>query len=198
MRELGVSVSLYMIGTLLFFVLIPERLHYLAAMQNVTASYRSAYNDLLKVYRESDEAEERGRVLSTLCFCKDENIVLESLNLLFTNEFRKQDAYYVLQGLDVETRDTAWVWLKDNWDRVTRKYGDTQAGGFIRYVVHCSPPTRRQQSSPASSQTRKKPEFERTLKQSLENGPDQRKGGSRASRANRGSLNGAGAAAYRP
>ena len=35
---------------------------YLAAMQNVTTSYRSAYNDLLKVYRESDEAEEKGRV----------------------------------------------------------------------------------------------------------------------------------------
>jgi len=37
---------------------------YLAAMQNVTTSYRSAYNDLLKVYRESDEAEEKGRILS--------------------------------------------------------------------------------------------------------------------------------------
>jgi len=29
-----------------------------------------------------------------------------------TCQFRKQDAYYVLQGLGVETRDTAWVWLK--------------------------------------------------------------------------------------
>lgn len=27
-------------------------------------------------------------------------------------QVRKQDAYYVLQGLGVETRDTAWVWLK--------------------------------------------------------------------------------------
>ncbi|ONM54526.1 Aminopeptidase M1 [Zea mays] len=142
---------------------------YLAAMQNVTASYRSAYNDLLKVYRESDEAEERGRVLSTLCFCKDENIVLESLNLLFTNEFRKQDAYYVLQGLDVETRDTAWVWLKDNWDRVTRKYGDTQAGGFIRYVVTLFTSNEKAAEFSRFFATRKKPEFERTLKQSLEN-----------------------------
>jgi len=41
---------------------------YLAAMQNVTTSYRSAYNDLLKVYTVSDEAEERGRVLSMWLF----------------------------------------------------------------------------------------------------------------------------------
>jgi len=37
-------------------------------MQNVTTSYRSAYNDLLKVYTESGEAEERGRVLSMWLF----------------------------------------------------------------------------------------------------------------------------------
>jgi puromycin-sensitive aminopeptidase len=41
---------------------------YLAAMQNVTSSYRSAYNDLLKVYRESDESEEKSRVLSMWFF----------------------------------------------------------------------------------------------------------------------------------
>jgi len=94
MRELGVSASLYMIATLHFFLPIPERslplslvymillcftyricmpcnvlqAAYLAAMQNVTTSYRSAYNDLLKVYRESDEAEEKGRVLSMWLF----------------------------------------------------------------------------------------------------------------------------------
>lgn len=98
------------------------------------------------------------------------------------------------------------VLVKDNWDRVTRKYGDTQAGGFIRYVVTLVnlrphvifkllvlvillPPilyvsNDRSSSSISGHQftsnekaaefsrffaTRKKPEFERTLKQSLEN-----------------------------
>jgi len=27
-------------------------------------------------------------------------------------QVRSQDAYYVLQGLDVEMRETAWLWLK--------------------------------------------------------------------------------------
>ncbi|KAF8688813.1 hypothetical protein HU200_042141 [Digitaria exilis] len=142
---------------------------YLAAMQNVTSSYRSAYNDLLKVYRESDEAEEKGRVLSTLCYCKDKNIVLESLNLLFTNEVRSQDTYYVLQGLSVETRETAWLWLKANWDRITKKYGNTQEGGFIRYVTTLFSSNEKAAEFSSFFATRKKPEFERTLKQSLEN-----------------------------
>ncbi|RLM85079.1 aminopeptidase M1-C [Panicum miliaceum] len=142
---------------------------YLAAMQNVTTSYRSAYNDLLKVYRESDEAEEKGRVLSTLCHCKDKNIVLESLNLLFTDEVRSQDAYYVLQGLGVETRETTWLWLKGNWDRITKKYGGTQQGGFIRYVLTLFASNEKAAEFSRFFATRKNPEFERTLKQSLEN-----------------------------
>ncbi|TKW32831.1 hypothetical protein SEVIR_2G193100v4 [Setaria viridis] len=141
---------------------------YLAAMQNVTSSYRSAYNDLLKVYRESDEAEEKSRVLSTLCFCKDKNIVLESLNLLFTNEVRSQDAYYVLQGLGVETRETAWLWLKSSWDRITKKYSDTQDGGFIRYIVTLFSSNEKAAEFSSFFASRKKPEFQRTLKQSLE------------------------------
>jgi hypothetical protein len=32
-------------------------------MQNATSSSRSGYNDLLKVYRESSEEEEKARVL---------------------------------------------------------------------------------------------------------------------------------------
>ncbi|KAG0543432.1 hypothetical protein BDA96_02G190700 [Sorghum bicolor] len=142
---------------------------YFAAMQIVTTSHRSAYNDLLKVYKESDEAEERGRVLSTLCYCKDKNIVLESLNLLFTNEFRKQDTYYVLQGLAVETRDAAWVWLKTNWDRMAKMYGDTQEGSFIRYVTTLFTSNEKAAEFSSFFATRKKPEFQRTLKQSLEN-----------------------------
>jgi len=36
---------------------------YLAVMQNVTSSNRSGYDDLLKVYRQTVEAEEKARVL---------------------------------------------------------------------------------------------------------------------------------------
>jgi hypothetical protein len=31
---------------------------------------------------------------------------------LYCLQVRSQDAYYVLQGLGAETRETAWLWLK--------------------------------------------------------------------------------------
>jgi len=63
-----------------------RKVAYLAVMQNVTSSNRSGYDDLLKVYRQTVEAEEKARVLGALCSCKDNNIVLESLNFLFSGE----------------------------------------------------------------------------------------------------------------
>jgi len=88
--------------------------------------------------------------------------------------------------------------MQGNWDRITKKYGGTQQGGFIRYVLTLVnlPPISISKSRTlllpsiswtpllpgdqfASNEkaaefsrffaTRKKPEFERTLKQSLEN-----------------------------
>lgn len=38
---------------------------YIAVMQNVTSSNRSGYDDLLEVYRQSIEAEEKACVLGT-------------------------------------------------------------------------------------------------------------------------------------
>jgi len=40
-----------------------RKVAYLAVMQNVTSSNRSGYDDLLKVYRQTVEAEEKARVL---------------------------------------------------------------------------------------------------------------------------------------
>ncbi|TVU09291.1 hypothetical protein EJB05_42754 [Eragrostis curvula] len=141
---------------------------YLAVMQNVTSLNRSGYDDLLKVYRKSAESEEKARVLGVLCSCKDKNIVLESLNFLFSSEVRYQDAYYLLQGIPVETREIAWVWLKKNWDLISKIAGDTQVGGLIRYVVTLFTSNEKAAEFSSFFATRKRPAFERTLKQSLE------------------------------
>jgi len=137
-------------------------------MQNVTSSNRSGYDDLLKVYRQTVEAEEKARVLGALCSCKDNNIVLESLNFLFSGEVRYQDAYYVLQGISVETRETAWVWLKENWDLISKIAGDVGVSVVIRFVLELFTSNEKAEEFSRFFATRKKPGFERTLKQSLE------------------------------
>uniref|UniRef100_A0A0E0M0C7 Aminopeptidase n=1 Tax=Oryza punctata TaxID=4537 RepID=A0A0E0M0C7_ORYPU len=144
---------------------------YLSVMHNVSSTNRSGYDALLKVYRESAEGEEKLHVLGsyllshlvltmladilgysegsvslsvgTLSSCQDKDIVLESLNLIFTDEVRNQDAYRVLGGVIIEARETAWSWLK-----FTSKEKEAEISQFFA--------------------TRTKPGYERTLKQSLE------------------------------
>lgn len=48
------------------------------------------------------------------------DIVLETLNLIFTNEVPNRDAVCVLEGISIEARETAWSWLKENWDGILK------------------------------------------------------------------------------
>ena len=112
--------------------------------------------------------------------------------------------------------DTCSMRMQGNWDRITKKYGGTQQGGFIRYVLtlvnlppilfpnpapcysHQSaeppcflvislPPMRRQQSSPASLPHARSPNSRgRWSRASRTCGP--MRGGSRASGASPGLL----------
>ncbi|KAL6569831.1 hypothetical protein OROMI_014345 [Orobanche minor] len=92
---------------------------YVAVMQNVSTSNRFGYDSLLKIYIETDL---RGSFAS----CRDPEITREFLNFLLTSEVRSQAAVF---GLDVsrEARETAWDWLKDNWDNISKTYG----AGFL-------------------------------------------------------------------
>ncbi|VAI31888.1 unnamed protein product [Triticum turgidum subsp. durum] len=132
---------------------------YLSVMQNVSSSNRSGYDALRKIYKESAEGEERLQVLGILSSCRDNSIVLESLNLIFTNEVRNQDAYILLRGIQPETREISWNWLKENWERISRTFSGSLAFTSNEKAAEIS----------KFFATRTKPGFERTLKQSLEN-----------------------------
>ncbi|XP_037441022.1 aminopeptidase M1-C-like isoform X1 [Triticum dicoccoides] len=108
---------------------------YLAVMQNVSSSNRSGYDALRKIYKESAEGEERLQVLGILSSCRDKGIVLESLNLIFTNEVRNQDAYVLLRGIQSEAREISWNWLKENWERISRTFSGSLAANFVKNIV---------------------------------------------------------------
>ncbi|KAE8782743.1 hypothetical protein D1007_43896 [Hordeum vulgare] len=93
---------------------------YLSVMQNVSSSNRSKYDSLRKLYKNLGDEDEKLRVLGTLCFSWDKDIVLESLNLIFTNEIPSYHAVYVLKGIGIDAREMTWSWLKENWDRVLK------------------------------------------------------------------------------
>ncbi|VAI31867.1 unnamed protein product [Triticum turgidum subsp. durum] len=142
---------------------------YLAVMQNVSSSNRSGYDALRKIYKESAEGEERLQVLGILSSCRDKGIVLESLNLIFTNEVRNQDAYILLRGIQPETREISWNWLKENWERISRTFSGSLAANFVKNIVPLFTSNEKAAEISKFFATRTKPGFERTLKQSLEN-----------------------------
>ncbi|KAF7047190.1 hypothetical protein CFC21_056144 [Triticum aestivum] len=142
---------------------------YLAVMQTVSTSNRAGYDVLLKIYKETSEAQEKSRILGSLSSCPDKDIVVEALNLMLTDEVRNQDAFYVLGGISLEGREAAWAWLKDNWDHVVKTWPSSSLiSDFVNSTV--SPFTSEEKAAEVSEffTTRVKPSFERALKQSLE------------------------------
>jgi puromycin-sensitive aminopeptidase len=142
---------------------------YLAVMRTVTTSSRAGYDALLKIYRETAEAQEKSRILGSLSSCLDKDIVLEALNFMLTDEVRNQDAFYVLGGISLEGREVAWAWLKENWDHVLKTWPSSSLiSDFVKSTV--SRFTTEEKAAEVSEffAGKTKPSFERALKQSLE------------------------------
>ncbi|KAJ3683358.1 hypothetical protein LUZ60_013585 [Juncus effusus] len=141
---------------------------YLAVMRTVTASDKSGYESLLKIFRETTESQEKVRVLGILPNCPDKSVVLDSLNFLFTDEVRKQDAVLGL-GVSTEGRETAWQWLKDNWEYISKTWGSSSLiSGFIHSIISRFNSYEKAEEIEEFFASRTKPTFERALKQSLE------------------------------
>ncbi|XP_008808926.2 aminopeptidase M1-like [Phoenix dactylifera] len=142
---------------------------YVAIMQTVNSSNKSGYEYLLKVYREADLSQEKVRVLSALASCPDPAVVRDALNFFLSSEVRNQDVVYGLGGISREGRDTAWIWLKENWDHISKTWGS----GFLltRFISSIVSPFSSSEKAEEVEEffaSRAKPSISRTLKQSLE------------------------------
>lgn len=141
---------------------------YVAVMQTVSSSNRSDYESLLRVYRETDLSQEKGRILSSLASCPDPEIILEVLNFLLSPEVRSQDAIFGL-AICKEGREVAWKWLKENWEHISKTWGS----GFLitRFISAIVSPFSSEEKAKEVEEffaTRSKPSIARTLKQSIE------------------------------
>ncbi|WOK97019.1 hypothetical protein Cni_G05727 [Canna indica] len=142
---------------------------YVAVMRTVNSSNKSGYESLLKVYKEIDLSQEKGRILSALASSPDPAIVLDALNFLLSSEVRNQDALYGLAGISREGRDVAWVWLKDNWAYISKTWGS----GFLitRFISSIVPLFSSEEKATEIEEffaSRIKPSIARTVKQSIE------------------------------
>ncbi|KAL2545045.1 Aminopeptidase M1 [Forsythia ovata] len=145
-----------------------RRTVYMAIMQNVSKSNRFGYDSLLRIYRETDLSQEKTRILGSLPSCQDPEIIHEFLNFLLTNEVRSQDVVF---GLSVsrDGRETAWSWLKENWDHISKTYGSGfLITRFISAIVSQFSSYEKAEEVEQFFASRMKSYIARTLKQSIE------------------------------
>ncbi|XP_054780299.1 aminopeptidase M1-like isoform X2 [Prosopis cineraria] len=113
-----------------------RRASYVAVMRNTTTKSRTGFESLLSFYKRTDVLQEKERILRCLASSADPNIVLEVLDLLLSDEIRDQDCVFVLAGISSEGSETAWGWLKDNWEMILTKYGSgLLLTNFINKIV---------------------------------------------------------------
>ncbi|TXG68447.1 hypothetical protein EZV62_003382 [Acer yangbiense] len=142
---------------------------YISVMRNSSTTNRNGFESLLKFYREVDAMIEKERILQSLASSPDPDIVLEVLNFLLSNEVRDQDSVYGLVGLSLECRETAWRWLKENWDRILKKYGSGMLlHYFVREIVTPLSSNEKAEEVEAFFGSNVNPAVDQILKQSIE------------------------------
>ncbi|KAK1434223.1 hypothetical protein QVD17_11142 [Tagetes erecta] len=142
---------------------------YISIMKTSSATDRSGLDYLLKLYREADAVQEKARVLSYIASSPDPELVKEALNLMLTNEIREQDTVYVTARISLEGRETAWIWLKENWDVIMKRWGQGMVfHRFIRDIVTPFSSNEMAEEVEEFFSSRVTPSFVRILKQSIE------------------------------
>ncbi|KAG5537939.1 hypothetical protein RHGRI_025134 [Rhododendron griersonianum] len=146
-----------------------RRAAFRAVMRNTNTSNRNGFEALLTIYKEAQAVQEKARVLRCLASCPEPDIVLEVLNFMLSDEVRGQDNTYVLSGISLEGRETAWRWLKENWDLILAKCGaDMTLHSFIRNVVTPFSSHEMADEVEAFFASRETASFAMNLKQSIE------------------------------
>nr|POE71726.1 aminopeptidase m1 [Quercus suber] len=141
---------------------------YVAVMRRVSTSNRFGYESLLRVYRETNLSQEKARILSSLTSSPDSNITLEALNFLLSSEVRTQDAVLGL-AVSREGRETAWTWLKDNWEHISKTWGSgCLITHFINSIVSPFASLEKAEEIQEFFASRTNSKIAKTLKQSIE------------------------------
>lgn len=97
-------------------------------------------DQLMNLYPTSDPTEKR-HILFSLGNTQDAELVMKLLDFAFKEDspVRNQDTYMVFYSIanNLKMRDTAWCFLKENWDAIYKKFSDVShmIGSFIEYTV---------------------------------------------------------------
>ncbi|HXV65979.1 MAG TPA: M1 family metallopeptidase [Nitrosopumilaceae archaeon] len=83
------------------------------------------FEKLVCLYRKSPTQEEKLRILSALCFFKNEKILLKTLKFILGKEVRSQNLALpiIRTASNPYAKTFMWPWLKQNWKSLSKKFG---------------------------------------------------------------------------
>ncbi len=87
---------------------------------------KKTFETLKNIYLKEKIQEERMRLLGSLCSFKQKEILKKSLEFSLSKNVRTQDAYAVVSliGGNEYSGDLAWEFLKKNWNKYYKMYGE--------------------------------------------------------------------------
>lgn len=99
---------------------------------------KKVYDKLLKFHKSTDLSEERNTLAAALTAFEDSKLIENSLNLITTNEVRRQDAMYWLaySYMNRYAKDLAWKWMKENWKWLESELGSDLS--FYRTPIYAA------------------------------------------------------------
>jgi len=127
------------------------------------------FDRLQKVYETSGNPEIQMRALYSLASFKDPQLAKRALDYTLSGKVRNQDSPRMLAVplMNGDTRDLAWQYDQENWDKVKAQFTPLSAGGFVGATgSFCSAEARDQVVAFFSAH--KVPSSERALKRAVD------------------------------
>lgn len=94
------------------------------------------FEKLLGWYRATNSAEERIRIAAGICSTEKPELIERVIKMLISDEVKLQDLFYWFVYLirNRHARQQAWKWMQDNWQWITKNFGnDMHYTEFPRY-----------------------------------------------------------------
>jgi tricorn protease interacting factor F2/3 len=85
----------------------------------------STFEKLIQLYRTSSSQEAKLRVLTAMCYFKDEKLLLKTLKFILGKEVRSQNLALPITRIASNPygKKIMWPWLKTNWKFLSKKFG---------------------------------------------------------------------------
>lgn len=128
------------------------------------------FNELVRMYKDEENQQEKDRVGRSLGFFKDENILKKTLDFAISENVRLQNSLGIIASVwgNPKGRYLAWEFVKKNWKLLKERY----AGGhyFTRVFTPAGDFTRKEDAKDIERFVTKNPvpEAKRTIAQVLE------------------------------